>query len=41
MSRTLVPNMNDVPQMAEALVAGLAAAVGGGAAIAYIANKKQ
>ena len=38
-SRTLVPRIHEVPEMAEALVAGMTAAVAGGAAAAYIENK--
>jgi len=36
MSRTLVGNFSDVPRMIEALIAGLTAAVGGGAASSYV-----
>ena len=36
MSRTLISNMEDVPKMIEALAAGMAITVGGGAAGVYL-----
>ena len=40
MSSRLVPRMSEVPEMIEALVAAMTAAVAGGAASCYIENKK-
>ncbi len=40
MSRRLVPRMQDVPQMIEALVAAMTFAVAGGAASCYIEKRK-